>query len=59
MSIIKPLQELTKNQGKWMWSELQQATFESVMKLISSWLMVIYYNTYEDLTLENDAWEHP
>lgn len=57
-SIIKHLQDFTRNNTTWMWSESQQTAFNLVKELITSVTILAYYNPQRNLILENDSSEY-
>ena len=57
-TVRKPLQDLTKKDVMWTWSESQQSSFNMTKDLISRVPVLSYYNPLKELTLENDACEY-
>ncbi|PIK48832.1 hypothetical protein BSL78_14290 [Apostichopus japonicus] len=54
----KPLQDLTKKDTQWNWSESQQKAFEEVQKKVQNSPVLAFYDPKKDLMLENDASEY-
>ena len=57
-TVLKLLQDLTKNDVTWTWSGSQQSPFNMAKDLISKAPVFPYYDLLKELTLENDACEH-
>ena len=56
-SVIEPLRALTKDGVEFQWSELQNAAFHKVKKLISSSPTLMYYDLQKPVVLQVDASE--
>ena len=54
-TVLKPLQDLTKKEVSWTWSESQQSAFNMAKDLISRAPVLSYNDPFKELTLENDA----
>ena len=53
--VVYPMQQLTKKDTPWNWSESQESAFIQAKELVANSPTLTYYDHNKELTLENDA----
>ena len=56
-SLIQPLRALTKDGVEFIWSKLQDDSFQQAKNLVSSTLILMYYDLQKPVVLQVDASE--
>ena len=54
-SVIQPLRMLTQEAVPFIWSEVQESAFSKAKQLISSALVLAYYDLHKPVVLQTDA----
>ena len=52
---INPLENLSNDDVKWMWTESQQQALETVRRVLANAPVVAFYDPEKELRLENNA----
>ena len=53
-TICEPLKELTKKNADWVWSDKQDAAFETIKNIVKA-MVLRYYGKNEEVTIQCDA----
>ena len=57
-TVLAPLQNLSKKDVPWNWSESQQNAYDQIKTLLTTAPVLSFYDPNKELTLENDASEY-
>ena len=56
-AVIEPLRQLTHKEAEWKWMHEHDAAFEKIKSMVTTILVLKYYNPEEELTIQCDASE--
>ena len=58
LAVAEPLQNLTKSDVPWNWSEVQESAIHELKSMITQTPVLAFYDLTKELVIENDACEY-